>query len=386
AWKTTLDPDITFPLLKFKPKRAPGVQPPLNSHLSTQVFFDEVLKLLCNNSNNAVINHCSGRNFAWRQITIEEIKKYLGLLLYMALLELPKVSDFWRKNKIFYVPLPSTVMSRNRFMVISSNLHISDPAEDALNDQKKGTGDHDCLHRVRPLLEIMRNRCMAFYHPKQHLSVDYRMVATKARIAKPTKWELKFFVLVDVNGYTVDFSLYQGKSTAVSGNRLSYDVVTSLVSKDYLGSGYIIYFDNFYTSPVLFRYLSRDLGLVALNQQGRVGVPTAAEYALHRRSRRGSIQWIREDYLLFVKWMDTREVSICANVHPVETVLRWKKTEDGKHQKLPVGQYNKYMGGVDNSDQMLGTNSTKRRTKRWPVTVFQHFLDIAVTNSFMLPR
>uniref|UniRef100_A0A096LYF1 PiggyBac transposable element-derived protein domain-containing protein n=1 Tax=Poecilia formosa TaxID=48698 RepID=A0A096LYF1_POEFO len=361
-WKTTLDPDITFPLLKFKPKRAPGVQskfPPLNAGEILSRFFDEVLKLLCNNSNNAV---------------------------YMALLELPKVSDFWRKNKIFYVPLPSTVMSRNRFMVISSNLHISDPAEDALNDQKKGTGDHDCLHRVRPLLEIMRNRCMAFYHPKQHLSVDYRMVATKARIAKPTKWELKFFVLVDVNGYTVDFSLYQGKSTAVSGNRLSYDVVTSLVSKDYLGSGYIIYFDNFYTSPVLFRYLSRDLGLVALNQQGRVGVPTAAEYALHRRSRRGSIQWIREDYLLFVKWMDTREVSICANVHPVETVLRWKKTEDGKHQKLPVGQYNKYMGGVDNSDQMLGTNSTKRRTKRWPVTVFQHFLDIAVTNSFMLPR
>ncbi|PWA20701.1 hypothetical protein CCH79_00011516, partial [Gambusia affinis] len=70
---------------------------------------------------------------------------------------------------------------------------------------------------------------------------------------KPTKWGLKFFVLVDVNGYTVDFSLYQGKSTAASGNGL-YDVVTSLVNKDCLGSGYIIHCDNFYTSHVLFPY------------------------------------------------------------------------------------------------------------------------------------
>uniref|UniRef100_A0A3B3Y6R7 PiggyBac transposable element-derived protein domain-containing protein n=1 Tax=Poecilia mexicana TaxID=48701 RepID=A0A3B3Y6R7_9TELE len=392
------------------PGRVTQVQPPLNSQVSTpgemfSHFFDEkVLKLLCNNSNKyAVRNHRSGRNFAWSEITIEEMKKYLGLLLYMALLELPKVSDFWRKNTIFYVPFPSTVMSRNRFRVISSNLHISDPAEDALNDQRKGTGEHDRLHRVRPLLEIMRNRCMAFYHPKQHLSVDERMVATKARIglkqymkAKPTKWGLKFFVLADVNGYTVDFSLYQGKSTASSGNGLSYDVVTSLVNKDYLGSGYIIYCDNFYTSPLLFRYLGQQgFGACGTYRQGRVGVPTTTENALNRGSPRGSIRWIREHDLLFVKWMDTREVSICTNVHPVykgETVLRWQKTEDGKRQKLPVprptavGEYNKFMGGVDTSDQMLATHSTKRRTKRWPVTVFQHFLDIAVTNSFILHK
>ncbi len=86
---------------------------------------------------------------------------------------------------------------------------------------------------------------------------------------------------------------------------------------------------------------------------------------------------------------------MCTTVHPVykgETVLRWQKTDDGHRQRVPVprptavGEYNKYMGGVDTSDQMLGTNSVHRRTRRWPMTVFQHLLDIAVTNSFIMHK
>lgn len=99
---------------------------------------------------------------------------------------------------------PSTVMSRDRVMAISSNLHMSDPAEDAVNDQKKGTGEYD----GRPLLDIMRNRCMSVYHLKQHISANERIVATKARIAiklymkaKLIKWGLKFFVLADMTPF-----------------------------------------------------------------------------------------------------------------------------------------------------------------------------------------
>lgn len=57
------------------------------------------------------------------------------------------------------------------------------------------------------------------------MSVDERMVATKARLkikqymkARLTKWELKLFELANVNGYTVNYRLYTGKSQCASGS------------------------------------------------------------------------------------------------------------------------------------------------------------------------
>ncbi len=109
-------------------------------------------------------------------------------------------------------------------------MHLSDPAEDAANDWKKGTDEYECLHRIRPLYDSLRVACKAVYHPDKNLSVDERIVATKARISlkqyiknKPTKWGIKLFVLCDSNGYTVDFNIYTGKSSVVSGKGLSFD-------------------------------------------------------------------------------------------------------------------------------------------------------------------
>lgn len=331
------------------------------------------------------------------------MKKFIGLLMFMSILRFPKMSDFWRRGTIFHVPFPGTVMARDRFVNILSNLRMSDPRKDKINEAKRGTEDYDRLHWVRPLFEMIGIRCRAIYHPRQHISVDERMVATKARLSikqyiksKPTKWGLKFFVLADINGYTVNFQLYTGKSKYASGKGLSFDVVTSLVKKDFLGSGYIVYTDNYYTSPLLFRHLRQQgFGACGTYREGRIGVPTACKNALTKKSPRGSIRWIRDGDLLFVKWIDAREVSLCSTVHSVysgDTVQRYQKNESGIKEKTlirrptVVTEYNKYMGGVDLSDHLIGTNSVHRKTKRWPITVFQHLLDIAMTNSFVLHK
>ncbi len=82
-----------------------------------------------------------------------------------------------------HLPYPQKVMSRDRFLSITWNMHLSDPAEDAANDRKKGADEYDCLHRIRPLYDSLRVVCKAVYHPDKNLSVDERMVATKARIS-----------------------------------------------------------------------------------------------------------------------------------------------------------------------------------------------------------
>ncbi|KAM3860425.1 piggyBac transposable element-derived protein 4-like [Diretmus argenteus] len=293
-------------------------------------------------------------------------------------------------------------MTRDRFMVLSWNIHLSDPEEDVMNDQKKGTPHHDKLFKIRPLVDDIRNACQANYHPKRDLSVDERMVATKAKTGmtqymkdKPTKWGIKMFVLAESSsGYTINFNVYTGKSQRPSVHGLSYDAVMDLIDPSYLGTGYNIYVDNFYTSPTLFLHLAgMKYGACGTYRENRKGCPKERANALTKKSERGSVRWIREGPLVFVKWMDTREVSVSSTIHPAfsgEAVRRRIKDGDGSWSvkdipcPTPIIAYNKHMGGVDLSDQLIQYYSTHRRSARWYRTMFLHFVDIATTNAYIL--
>ncbi|KAJ0068594.1 hypothetical protein NL108_009710 [Boleophthalmus pectinirostris] len=147
------------------------------------------------------------------------------------------------------------------------------------------------------------------------------MVATKAHTgmtqymkAKPTKWGFKLFVLADSeNGYTVDFVIYTGKSPFLSGMGLSYDSVMSLIKPAFLGGGYNLFVDNFYTSPKLFRDLNAlNIGACGTYRDNRKGCPNTKINCLSKKDPRGTIRWIRDGPLVFVKWMDSRVKCLCA--------------------------------------------------------------------------
>ena len=73
---------------------------------------------------------------------------------------------------------------------------------------------------------------------------------------KPTKWEIKYWVLANSsNAYVVDYNIYAGRA---EGGRsqygLGYDVVRKL-KLGYDGQGYHLFCDNFYSSVTLARQL-----------------------------------------------------------------------------------------------------------------------------------
>ena len=300
--------------------------------------------------------------------------------------------------------LPRLVMTRDRFRTIWWNLHPSDPDKDSVNDGLLGTERYDKLFRVKPLYDEVRLACRAFYHPNRQLSVDERMVASKGKTGmtqymkdKPTKWGMKLFVVADAtNGYSFDFRMYTGRTHTPVVHGLAYDVVMELVDTVVLGTGYHIYMDNFYTSPALFMALhSLNIGACGTYRENRRGCPVGRENALARKAERGACRWLRDGPLLFVKWMDTREVSMCSTIHRAfagEMVQRRVKQPDGQWVRkripcpAPIVAYNRYMGGVDRSDQLIQYYSAHRRASRWYRTIVLHLFDISTTNAYLLHR
>ncbi|KAJ8347175.1 hypothetical protein SKAU_G00285760 [Synaphobranchus kaupii] len=116
----------------------------------------------------------------------------------------------------------------------------------------------------------------------------------------------------------------------------------------FLGSGYHVYVDNFYTSSALFHHLHQiHYGACGTIRQDRISFPKTQVNALPKTAARGDMRWFRDGPLLYVKWKDTRDVIVCSTIHKAYSggsVQRRVKSSDD-----PVLDYNKYMGGIDMS-------------------------------------
>uniref|UniRef100_A0A8C2CBJ6 PiggyBac transposable element-derived protein domain-containing protein n=1 Tax=Cyprinus carpio TaxID=7962 RepID=A0A8C2CBJ6_CYPCA len=392
-------------LPNFSPKRSPGPQLRADATYTSlqlfQLFFtNSAVKTIVRNTNsNAEKKVKAGKLFIWVPLTVAEFYSYVALVLYMGLVKAKSIADYWARKQMYNFSYPQSIMSQARFQAITWNLYLCDPQEDEKNNKKKGTAGCDRLLKIKPLYTDVLSACRKHFHPNREILVDERMVATKARIGfkrymddKPTKWGYKLFVLADSScGYTWNFFVYEGKTSTSSGKGAGYDSVMRLMDHKVLGKGYRLYMDNFYTSPTLFLDLLQNGILACGTLRHAFSLPKAND--LSGRSELGSIRWCRQGPLLFVKWMEAREVLMCSSIHKAftgDTVSRNAKGSDGvwRTRLIPVPttvkDYSKYMGGVDLSDSLTEHYNILQKTTKWYKTFFFHFLDIAVVNSFIL--
>lgn len=191
------------------------------------------------------------RIFFWRVLSVKDFLTYIGIVIYMGLVNAKTIAEYWAKKDIYSFPFQQFAMSRSHFQSISWNLHLSNVKDDEGNARKKWTPDYDRLHKIKPFYTDIVSVCKAYFHPRKQLSVDERMVSSKARIGlkqymkdKPTKCGYKLFVL-EVSICTWNFYVYEGKSSSETGKGLSYESVMQLLDLNRLGQGYHIFMDNF---------------------------------------------------------------------------------------------------------------------------------------------
>ncbi|XP_046986271.1 uncharacterized protein LOC124556348 [Schistocerca americana] len=100
-----------------------------------------------------------------------EIRKFLAIVVHMCVSVRPCIREHWSKNTVVSCNFCPNILSRDRFLSILRNFHISD---NALAKRKGETG-YDPLHKVTPLLD---NVCANFQHaytPSQNITMDEGM-------------------------------------------------------------------------------------------------------------------------------------------------------------------------------------------------------------------
>ncbi|XP_060863344.1 piggyBac transposable element-derived protein 4-like [Metopolophium dirhodum] len=288
-----------------------------------------------------------------------EIRVFIGLNMCMSVKRLPSYRDYWSSAPDLHDEYISSMMSVKRFSWLLSHIHFND--NQLL--PKRGEANYDKLYKIRPLLDYIGQNFFNSYRPHRDVAVDEAMVKFKGRSTlkqymkdKPVKRGYKVWMLCDSSGYNLKFEVYTGKKEgtveAGLGGRVVLDLCKELENKNH-----VVYMDNFFSNNQL---------------------------------QRGEYDWATSNKgLAFYKWKDRKTVHILSSLHsPDDKVFVNRKEKDGSTSKVPcplaLKDYNSNMNFVDNFDRLKKDYQCDRKSHKWYMRLFFHFIDCCVVNSFII--
>ena len=143
----------------------------------------------------------------WSSTNSEEIKQFLGLLLWMGLVILGSLENYWSKKRIYQQAIPTSVLSRSRFQLLLSMIHFSDNAT---------TQDGDRLAEIQPFINILESNLKNMFYPKKDVVIDKTLSPWRRRLIfrqsipnKAQRYGIKMFKLCSVDGCTWGFRIYE---------------------------------------------------------------------------------------------------------------------------------------------------------------------------------
>ena len=197
------------------------------------LFFTSALFQLVVDETNWYAAECLGEKFEyWEQVTVDELKAYLGFMILMGVVRLPSIADYWRTDDIFhYAPIASRI-SKNRFFDIQRYLHFT--ANSTL--PPPSSPQYDKLGKIKPIIKILCEQFSTTYHLHREVSVDEAMIPFKGRSTmkqympkKPVRRGLKVWTLADAhNGYVSTIDVYTGRKGDTTEHGLGARVVKDL--------------------------------------------------------------------------------------------------------------------------------------------------------------
>ena len=130
----------------------------------------------------------------WEPVTINEMKKIIGILLLMGIIYKATLHMYWSTDELYPTPVFNELMMRDRFDLLMK------------------------LHKICPFLEMMRHQFRTVYTPGRELCVDESLVLFKGRLhfrqfirTKRARFGIKLYEFTTSEGIILDLLIYSGK-------------------------------------------------------------------------------------------------------------------------------------------------------------------------------
>lgn len=334
----------------------------------------------------------------WSPITREEMEAFVGIIIHMGVVKLPRIKMYWSNNTLLHQKSVSEVMSQTRFIQIWRYFHLADNSSAI----PRGSPGFDKIYRVREFLNVILRNAHRLYRLDREITIDETMVPHKGRLSfkqyiknKPTRWGIKLWVLCEAKtGYVYNFDVYLGKEEGNVEHNLARRVVRKLVSPIEKKCHHL-YMDNFYCDPHLFLELETKeilaCGTIRANRKG-FAKDIVLTRAMERRMNRGDYIWRSHGRLVVMAWFDKRAVYLISTIHHPESTGEQAVVQrcgaEGAREPVPCppaeSAYQEYMGGVDLADQIWQSFSVIRKSNKVWKKLFYYGLEVCLLNSFVI--
>ncbi|XP_057685155.1 piggyBac transposable element-derived protein 4-like [Corythoichthys intestinalis] len=307
----------------------------------TENIIEEVLK--CTNLEGRRAAAAKGK--VWRNIEKEEFMAFIGLTLLSG------------GEKNWDVALRELFLDQ-----------LQNPMYKAITGLRR-------YEDIRLFIRFDNRRTMALRLETEYMAAFKNLQVLQYMPSKPAKYGIKIFWKCDARvPYAIDGIVYTGRQPGEEVQRNLGENIFLKLSSGIIQTGRNITIDNFFTSVPLAEKNLTILGTLSLNKPDIPPITKPSNSLLIHSSEFGF-----NGNMTMVSYVQKkgRAVVLLSTMHDDKAV-------DDTPKKKPdvIHYYNRTKGGLDTTDQMVGTNTCKRRTRRWPMVLWYNMLDIATLNAY----
>ncbi|XP_043257548.1 piggyBac transposable element-derived protein 4-like [Colletes gigas] len=322
----------------------------------------------------------------WKPVDRIEINAFLGLLLIIGRFRESDESKncLWTKNTAFSRQVYAAVMSCDRFKDILKYIRFDDRTtrpERKINDK---------LAALRDVTNIFAVNCRESYDATNAGTVDEQLVTFRGLCPfkvympdKPGKYGIKLWTLCDAQTfYCCNFDVHLGRLRNIAENDQGQLVVRRLT--DFWNqSGRTVTTDNSFTDIGLAEdLLQNKIFLVGTVRKDKRDLPKSMVHTYSRQ--RFSCDCLYTTNLTLVSYIPKPRkciVLLSSSCHHHEHSV--SGPEDNYKPEI-ISYYNSTKNGVNTFNALLREYSCRRATRRWPLSLFLNYVDMAAYNAFVV--